>query len=179
MADLEEDYDFAQDGETPPPQERPKGMLPRFVVVLTSIVLIIVLAASPMNQTWQPRPSLYKTLPFARIDYAVLAEALSRDGGTLTEVLLIAPEHANADDLEKLAQELKWGSPEGPRLTIVLFKDARAATLSGAYFDGKATPEERVVFNKGFIGTITRSRPGGPVTLEADLGSGTTFRRQY
>jgi len=179
MADLEEDYDFTRDGEAPQPPERPKGMLPRFVVVLTSIVLIIVLAASPMNQTWEPRPSLYKTLPFARIEYAVLAQALSQDGGTLTEVLLVAPEHANAEDLDKLAQELKWESPEGPRLTIVLFKDARAAALSGAYFDEKATPEERNIFQAGFIGTITRSRPGGPVTLEADLGPGLAFRRQY
>ena len=179
MADLDEDDIADGDDDFADVPERPKGLLPRFVVVLTSVVLIIVLAASPMNQSWEPRPSLYKTLPFARIEYAVLAEALSRDKSTLTEVLLIAPERANAEDLDKLAQELKWESPEGPRLTIAIFKDAGAAALAGAYFDGKATPEEKVVFEAGFVGTLTRSRPGGPVTLEATLGAGQTLRRQY
>jgi len=169
----------AEGGEFPEKTERPKGLLPRFVVVLTSVVLILVLSISPMNQTMVPQPTLSKTLPFERVDYAILAQVASKNGAEIDEVVLIAPARANADDLERLAQELKWESPEGPRLVIGLFSDARAAALYGRYFDGRATPEERAIFQAGFIGTVTRDRPDGPVTLDADLGAGARLRRQY
>lgn len=167
------------EGAVPQGIERPKGLLPRPVIVLTAAVLIIVLAFSPMNQTIVPRPSLYKTLPFDRIDYAVLAQTLSRDGSEIDEVILIAPNHVNAEDLGRLAQELKWESPEGPRLSIALFSDAKAAALSARHFEGKATSEEEAIFLAGFLGTVTRTRSDGPVTLQAGLGDGVTLQQQY